>query len=58
MGMATMMYQLAMRVASDVGAVATLQGDTSGITLIRKQLVADLTKSSLTPISPMSKQNG
>ncbi|MEA5462590.1 esterase-like activity of phytase family protein [Leptothoe sp. PORK10 BA2] len=46
-GMAIKLYQLAMGVASDVGAIATLQGDTSGITPIRKQLVADLT-----PLAP------
>ncbi|MEM9265333.1 MAG: esterase-like activity of phytase family protein [Cyanobacteria bacterium P01_F01_bin.13] len=42
-GMSIKLYQLATGVATDVSAIATLQGDTSGITPIRKQLVADLT---------------
>ena len=42
-GLSIKLYQLATGVASDTSAIATLQGDTSGITPIRKQLVADLT---------------
>lgn len=42
-GLSIKLYQLATGVASDVSAIATLKGDTSGITPIRKQLVADLT---------------
>ncbi|ESA36440.1 hypothetical protein N836_00770 [Leptolyngbya sp. Heron Island J] len=42
-GVSIKLYQLATGVASDTSAIATLQGDTSGLTPIRKQLVADLT---------------
>ncbi|EKU99336.1 hypothetical protein Lepto7375DRAFT_1363 [Leptolyngbya sp. PCC 7375] len=42
-GLSIKLYQLATGVASDVSAIATLKGDTSGITPIRKRLVADLT---------------
>ena len=42
-GMSVKLYQLATGVATDTSAIATLQGDTSSITPIRKQLVADLT---------------
>ncbi|MEO0433617.1 MAG: esterase-like activity of phytase family protein [Cyanobacteria bacterium J06656_5] len=42
-GTSIKLYQLATGVATDVGAIATLQGDISGITPIRKQLVSDLT---------------
>ena len=46
-GMSIKLYQLATGVATDTSAIATLQGDTNGITPIRKQLVADLT-----PLNP------
>lgn len=46
-GLSVKLYQLATGVATDVSAIATLQGDTSGITPIRKRLVADLT-----PLNP------
>lgn len=42
-GMSVKLYQLAMGVATDTSEIATLKGDISGITPIRKQLVADLT---------------
>ncbi|NEQ52884.1 MAG: esterase-like activity of phytase family protein [Leptolyngbya sp. SIO3F4] len=42
-GMSIKLYQLATGVATDTSAIDTLKGDTSGITPIRKQLVADLT---------------
>lgn len=42
-GVSIKLYQLATGVASDISAIATLQGDTTGLTPIRKQLVADLT---------------
>lgn len=46
-GLSLKLYQLATGVATDISAIATLQGDTSGITPIRKQLVA-----ALTPLDP------
>ncbi|MBT9312773.1 esterase-like activity of phytase family protein [Leptothoe kymatousa] len=46
-GLSVKLYQLATGVATDTSAIATLQGDISGITPIRKQLVADLT-----PLAP------
>ncbi|MEM9482292.1 MAG: esterase-like activity of phytase family protein [Cyanobacteria bacterium P01_F01_bin.116] len=46
-GISIKLYQLATGVATDTSAIATLQGDTSGITPIGKQLVADLT-----PLAP------
>ena len=46
-GLSIKLYQLATGVASDTSAIATLQGDVSGITPIRKRLVADLT-----PLAP------
>ncbi len=42
-GTSIKLYQLATGVATDISSITTLQGDTSGITPIRKQLVADLT---------------
>ena len=42
-GLSVKLYQVATGVASDVSAIASLQGDISGITPIRKQLLLDLT---------------
>ena len=42
-GLSIKLYQVTTGVASDVSAIASLQGNTSGITPIRKQLLADLT---------------
>lgn len=42
-GMSIKLYQLATGVASDTSTISSLQGDTSGLTPIRKRLVADLT---------------
>lgn len=42
-GLSVKLYQLATGVATDTSAIATLQGDISGITPIRKRLIADLT---------------
>lgn len=46
-GISVKLYQLATGVATDISSMDTLKGDTSGITPIRKQLVADLT-----PLAP------
>lgn len=46
-GFSIKLYQLATGVASDTSAIASLQGDTSLITPIRKRLIADLT-----PLNP------
>lgn len=46
-GLSIKLYQLATGVATDVSAIATLKGDTSSLTPIRKRLVADLT-----PLNP------
>lgn len=42
-GMSMKLYQLATGVATDTSAIATLKGELTGITPIRKQLVSDLT---------------
>lgn len=42
-GLSVKLYQLASGVATDTSAIATLKGDISGITPIRKRLIADLT---------------
>ncbi|MEM9808358.1 MAG: esterase-like activity of phytase family protein, partial [Cyanobacteria bacterium P01_D01_bin.56] len=42
-GLSVKLYQLATGVATDTSAIATLKGDISSITPIRKQLIADLT---------------
>ncbi len=46
-GMSIKLYQLATGVATDISSIDSLKGDTSSLTPIRKQLVADLT-----PLSP------
>ncbi|MGD1952746.1 MAG: esterase-like activity of phytase family protein [Leptolyngbyaceae cyanobacterium] len=46
-GLSVKLYQVTTGVASDISAIASLQGDISGITPIRKQLLADLT-----PLNP------
>lgn len=46
------LYQLASGGATDISAIASLQGDTSGISPIRKQLVLDLTEVAIAASSP------
>ena len=46
-GLSVKLYQVTTGVASDTSAISSLQGDISGITPIRKQLLADLT-----PLNP------